>query len=142
MRVGETLDDRFALESIAGTGGMGEVYRARDLVRGHHVAIKTVRAGTRDAAQRLQREMRALAALNCADIVRYLGHGMEASGRPYVVMEWLEGVSLATRLEGSPLALHEGIDLAERLSHALGVAHRAGIVHRDRERSQRAPCVG
>ncbi|HTR52901.1 MAG TPA: protein kinase, partial [Kofleriaceae bacterium] len=128
--VGMLVGGRFEVESVAGRGGMGAVYRARDRERGGHVALKIVdAAGNR--AVRFEREARVLADLEHPAIVRYLAHGRTAAGEPFLAMEWLEGEDLAARLKREPVGARDAVRLVQRAAEALGVAHARGIVHRD-----------
>ncbi len=130
MQSGEVLGGRFEIEHLAGSGGMGMVYRALDRRTGKRVAVKVCyRRGTH-LLQRFEREARCLARLNHPGIVRYLAHGLEPQ-QAYLVMEWLEGESLAARLARARLTLAEAVALAIRVAEALVAAHAAGVVHRD-----------
>ncbi|HTH26204.1 MAG TPA: tetratricopeptide repeat protein [Vicinamibacterales bacterium] len=116
-----------------GSGGMGDVYRARDLRLGRHVAIKFVSSrlhGNADAEARLDREARMASALNHAGIVAVYDVGRHEE-RPYVVMELIEGRPMTALLAESRLPLKEAIDLAAQIADALATAHAAGIIHRD-----------
>ena len=116
-----------------GTGGMGEVYRARDTKLGRDVAVKVMRHALRlDSALggRLQREARALAALNHPNIVTIHEIG-DADGVPFIVLEWVDGGSLADRLAARPLSVEEFLTVALPVADGLGAAHVRGIVHRD-----------
>ncbi|HEV8321045.1 MAG TPA: protein kinase [Myxococcota bacterium] len=128
--VGDVLAGRFELIRLAGAGGMGDVYLARDRQGGALVAVKVLQAGPHVAA-RFAREARALAELRHPGIVRYVAHGTVAEGRPYLAMEWLDGEDLAARLDRGPLPLADGVALARRVAEALGAAHARGVVHRD-----------
>src|SRR5689334_16076289 len=110
---------------------MGAVYRARDLVAGRDVAVKTLLAKSADAMARFAREAAALAALEHPAIVRYVAHGATPAGDLFLAMEWLEGEDLAARLSRGPLSEDEGLALVAQAAEALEVAHRQGIVHRD-----------
>src|SRR5262245_11937391 len=131
MRAGELVSDRFALERVAGTGGMGTVYRARDRATGAPVALKVVVGADDLRAERFARESRILAQLSHPGIVRYVAHGATVAGEAYLVMEWLEGEDLAQRLARAPLTVDEGLALAARVADALAAAHSRGVVHRD-----------
>src|SRR5207249_7383189 len=115
-------------------GGMGEVYRARDSRLDRTVAIK-VRAGAlaadSEARQRFEHEARAIAALNDPHICTI--HDVGRHGElDYLVLEYLEGETLADRLHRSPgLPIDEALAIAIQIGDALDRAHRAGIVHRD-----------
>jgi eukaryotic-like serine/threonine-protein kinase len=123
----------YQLLSLLGVGGMGEVYRARDLKLGREVAVKVLpRALAADVGrrQRLEREARALAALNHSHIATI--HGFEeADGVPALILELVEGPTLADRLAGGPLPPAEAIRLAAQMADALAAAHARGILHRD-----------
>src|SRR5262245_33700095 len=96
MQPGDVVADRFELENVAGSGGIGIVFRARDRVSGKTVAVKVLRFGETD--ERFLREAKILADLNHPRIVRYVAHGTTVAGHPYLAMEWLEGEDLAQRL--------------------------------------------
>jgi hypothetical protein len=128
MKPGDVLGDRFELVALAGEGGMGLVFRGRDLRTGADVAVKLVRLGG-DLA-RFEREARVLRALSHPAVVRYVAEGATPAG-PYLVMQWLEGEDLAARLGRGTLSVAETLVLARRMGEALGAAHAAGVVHRD-----------
>lgn len=116
-----------------GAGGMGEVYRARDMRLERTVAIKVLPSHLSDdpdLKQRFEREAKAISQLNHPNICTLYDVGHE-DGTDYLVMEFLEGESLAERLKRGPLPLKELIAIGCDLADALGRAHRAGIVHRD-----------
>ncbi|HEX2688081.1 MAG TPA: serine/threonine-protein kinase, partial [Kofleriaceae bacterium] len=131
MERGELLVDRFEAEQPIATGGMGEVFRARDHVSGKTVAVKILSDGRGHHTTRFAREIEILSELSHSGIVRYISHGAMASGDPFLVMEWLEGEDLKARLERSPLTMSEAVTLATRVAEALGAAHARGIIHRD-----------
>jgi eukaryotic-like serine/threonine-protein kinase len=131
MKLGELICDRFAIEQRLGEGGMGEVFRARDPATGEAVAVKVISDAGSRRASRFAREAETLAELDHPGIVRYVSHGVTASGELYLVMEWLEGEDLKARLERAPLTASEAVVLAKRVAGALGAAHARGIVHRD-----------
>ena len=116
-----------------GVGGMGEVYRARDSKLGRLVAVKVLPeavAADESRIARFEREAKALAALNHPNIAAL--YGMEESGfRHFLVMELVEGETLAERLERGPLATAEALHTALQIADALQAAHEKGIVHRD-----------
>ena len=116
-----------------GAGGMGEVYRARDTRLGRDVAIKILPqhlTEKADARQRLEREARAVSALNHAHICTLYDVGHQ-DGTDYLVMEYLEGETLAQRLQKGALPTAELLQRAIEIADALEKAHRRGIVHRD-----------
>ncbi|MFO0735644.1 MAG: protein kinase [Labilithrix sp.] len=125
------LADRFVVEKLVGSGGMGEVYRAKDRVSGEKVAVKLLFASMKRDADRFKQESQLLAEISHPRIVRYVAHGISEGGRPYLAMEWLEGEDLGERLERRGLSLRESITLARRTAEGLGVLHHANVVHRD-----------
>ena len=127
----QVLADRFELEKVVGTGGMGEVYRARDRLTGKPVAVKLLFASLHGDVDRFQREALLLAELHHPRIVRYVAHGLTPTGRAYLAMEWLEGEDLGDRLTRRPLSIAETIAVGRRLAEALAALHERGIVHRD-----------
>ncbi len=123
----------YEIQSALGAGGMGEVYRARDTRLDRTVAIKVLPdhlSSTPDLKQRFEREARAISSLNHPRIctLHDVGH---QDGVDFLVMECLEGESLAERLKKGPLPLKESLKTGIEVSEALEAAHRAGIVHRD-----------
>ena len=112
---------------------MGEVYRARDVRLGRIIAIKTVatpRGDDPDARARLSREARAIASLNHPHICA-IHDVLEADGQTFLVMEFIEGETLAARLARGPLPIAELLAVAIQAANALAAAHQKGIVHRD-----------
>ena len=129
---GEEIGPYLILEFLK-AGGMGEVYKARDARLGRAVAIKFLPpAFTADPASldRFHREARAASALNHPRICTIYDVG-EYHGRPYLVMEDLEGQSLRDRIAGQPVPIAELTDLAVQIADGLEAAHSKGIVHRD-----------
>src|SRR5438067_1690194 len=119
---------RYAVEEDLGRGGMGRVYRARDLKIDRAVAVKVLAAGGQ--RERFEQEARAAGALNHPNIVAVYDVG-EHGGEPYIVTELLEGETLREVLENGPLAPDEVLDFGIQLAGGLAAAHRKGIVHRD-----------
>jgi eukaryotic-like serine/threonine-protein kinase len=131
-QLGSIIAGRFVLEQLAGAGGMGRVYRARDLETGNNVALKLQQSHlAAEHAARFEGEARALAELSHPSIVRYIAHGTTDDGKRYIAMEWLEGEDLAERLSRGPLAVADVLRLGLRVADALGAVHARGIVHRD-----------
>ncbi|HXI02696.1 MAG TPA: serine/threonine-protein kinase, partial [Candidatus Saccharimonadales bacterium] len=132
LKSGTLLGPYEILES-AGAGGMGEVYKARDTRLDRTVAVKVLPseiAGRADLRERFDREARAASNLSHPNIcaIHDVGH---QEGVDFIVMEYHEGETLASRLERGPLPLPELLPLAVQLSEALDVAHRQGFIHRD-----------
>jgi serine/threonine-protein kinase len=131
---GRRLGGRYRVGALLAAGGMGEVWAARDLLLDRAVAVKVLGgalAGDGRAAERLRREARAAGRLEHPNIARVLDLG-EQDGRPYLVMELLEGESLAARLDrAGPMAPAEAVRVVAAVADALEAAHRAGVVHRD-----------
>ena len=116
-----------------GRGGMGIVYRARDVRLGRIVALKTLaeaRYATEEQVERFLDEARAVARLRHPNIVGIHAIG-EHEGQPYLSLEYVEGETLAGRLSAGPLAFRPAAALIETLARAIDAAHRAGVVHRD-----------
>jgi tetratricopeptide (TPR) repeat protein len=126
----QVIADRFEIEQLVGSGGMGEVFRARDRLTGGAVAVKVLHASSRDT-ERFRREAQLLAEVSHPRIVKYVAHGIAEGSRPYIAMEWLEGEDLGERLSRSGLTLHETLAVARRTCEGLAVLHERGIVHRD-----------
>src|SRR5271155_4515738 len=123
----------YQIESLLGAGGMGEVYRARDTRLDRTVAIKILTQGVADTPevrQRFEREARAVSSLSHPHICVLYDVGNQ-DGIEYLVMEYLEGETLAARIAKCPLATAELLRFASQIADALDKAHRQGIVHRD-----------
>ncbi len=116
-----------------GAGGMGEVYRARDSKLGRDVALKVLPdafARDTDRMARFQREAKLLASLNHSNIATI--HGLEDSGKTHaLVMELVEGPTLADRIRPGPIPVDEALQIAKQICDALEYAHEHGVVHRD-----------
>jgi len=128
---GTVIAERFEIERRVGSGGMGSVYHALDRVLGGAVALKVLDTDDEGAAQRFEREARALAEMQHAAVVRYVAHGVTPARRPWLAMEWLDGEDLDARLARGALGVSDSVALGARVADALGAAHAAGIVHRD-----------
>ncbi len=133
--IGETLSHYRILERL-GSGGMGDVYRAEDLLLGRVVALKTLRgdAAGEDGTRRLLAEARAASALNHPNIATvYETSEVDYEGRRvgYIAMEYVEGVTVASLIRRGPLDLDQTLDIVEQTADALAEAHKLGLVHRD-----------
>jgi TolB-like protein/Tfp pilus assembly protein PilF len=133
LRPGDRLGGRFEVADVLGAGGMGEVYRAHDLQLGREVAIKILpRAFAADPQRlaRFERESRVLASLKHPNIAAI--HSLEdVDGLRILVLELIEGQTLAERLSGGPVPVGAALAIAQQLAGALQAAHARGIVHRD-----------
>jgi Tol biopolymer transport system component len=129
----------YEIISHLASGGMGDVYRGRDTRLNRWVAIKVLAGatGAPDASLRFDRELRAVAGLSHPHICAVHDVGVVppsadgAAARPFLVMELLEGETLASRLRTGLLPIDEALEYATQMLDALGHAHRAGLVHRD-----------
>lgn len=126
------LDGRYHLLREIGRGGVGVLWEARQEPLGRRVAIKFLRGHAKRSQARLLREAQAIASLDHPHIVRVFDVGTDGDGSPYVVMELLDGPSLAAYVDThAPLPTAEVRRIALQLCDALASAHRLGIVHRD-----------
>jgi len=125
----------YQLDRLIGEGGFGQVWRVRRDSDGEVLAIKVLHlelVRSVDALTRFQRELDAIERLDHPNVVRGLGHGTLPDGRPYLLLEYIEGPSLREVLhERGALAPAEMLTIFEPLCDALNVAHDAGLVHRD-----------
>jgi serine/threonine protein kinase len=131
MQPGERVAGRFEIFEEAARGGMGTVFRARDRRDRRDVALKVLRAGTLGHVARFEREAAILAGLRHPNIVEYISHGATPDGLRYLVMEWVEGETLAHRLAHAGLTLAAIVAMARQLCRALAALHDRGVVHRD-----------
>ena len=123
----------YEIQSPLGAGGMGEVYRAVDTRLNRTVAIKVLAShlsNSPELKQRMEREARAISSLNHPHICHLYDIGSH-DGADFLVMEFLEGETLADRLRRGPIPLAEIYKIAIAVAEALALAHRQGIVHRD-----------
>jgi serine/threonine protein kinase len=123
----------YEIKAVLGSGGMGEVYRARDTRLSRDVAIKVLPAAFSadpDRLRRFEQEARAAAALNHPNILAVYDIGVH-EGSPYVVSELLDGQTLREQLKGGPLSVRKSVDYAVQIANGLEAAHEKGIVHRD-----------
>src|SRR5215470_15189032 len=127
----QIVGGRFALESEHKRGGMGTVWRGRDLSTERPVAVKILHRDAVDESKRFAREAALLADLAHGSIVSYVAEGVTPDGQPFFAMEWLEGENLAERLARARLSLAESLAVVRAAAGALAVAHERGIVHRD-----------
>ncbi len=132
---GELVGGKYLVGNLVGCGGMGTVWAGRHVNLGTVVAIKFIRpqfAERNDARRRFEIEARAAASVKSVHAVQVYDFGMTDAGLPYIVMEFLEGESLAETVQRvGPIAPHEVAKIISQASRALSKAHKAGIVHRD-----------
>ncbi|NLT68946.1 MAG: serine/threonine-protein kinase, partial [Acidobacteria bacterium] len=130
--IGQSLS-HYSITGKIGKGGMGEVYRAKDQKLGRDVAIKVLPeefAKDADRVARFQREAKLLASLNHPNIAAI--HGLEESAETqFLVMELIEGDTLAEQIKRGPIPFEESLKLALQIAEALEAAHEKGVIHRD-----------
>jgi serine/threonine protein kinase len=123
----------YHIETQLGAGGMGEVYQARDTKLGRGVAVKIlpeIFAGDLERVARFEREAKLLAALNHSNIAAL--YGLEqVDGRHFLVMELVEGDTLASKIASGPTPVEEALKIAHQVAEALEAAHEKGVIHRD-----------
>ena len=132
LEAGTRLGTYEVLSSL-GAGGMGEVYRARDTKLGRQVAIKLLLEEVSQDTERLarfEREARVLASLNHNNIATLYGFEQEGDSR-FLVMELVEGETLADRIRRGAIPVDEAISIFIQIAEALEAAHEQGVVHRD-----------
>src|SRR5437879_7757546 len=123
----------YEIQSALGAGGMGEVYRAMDTRLDRTVAIKVLAShlsSSPELKQRMEREARTISSLNHPHICHLYDIGSH-NGTDFLVMEFLEGETLADRLRKGVMPLNELLKIGIAIAEALSVAHHQGIVHRD-----------
>src|ERR1700682_6119572 len=128
-----TMLGPYEIESALGAGGQGEVYRARDVRLNRTVAIKILPShlsSNPEAEQRFDREARAISSLSHPNVCHLYDVGSH-DGTSYLVMEYLEGETLADRLRKGPLPLEQVLRYGAEISDGLERAHKGGQVHRD-----------
>jgi serine/threonine protein kinase len=134
MRPGTVIADTYEITRLLGQGGMGAVWEAKHLrLPGKRVVVKVLLFGATDAVvlARFRREAEIGSRLGHPNIVQVLDFNTLADGTPYIVLELLQGESLASRLQRGPLSLEEVKSVVTQVGSALAAAHREGIVHRD-----------
>ncbi|MBP1624597.1 MAG: serine/threonine protein kinase, partial [Acidobacteria bacterium] len=130
--IGQQLS-HYSITGKIGKGGMGEVFRAKDQKLGRDVAIKVLPeefARDADRVARFQREAKLLASLNHPNIAAIYGLE-EAAGTSFLVLELVEGETLADRIKAGPIPVEESLKLALQIAEALEAAHEKGVIHRD-----------
>ena len=135
MDVPGIVAERYRIEREIGSGGMGTVYYATHLGLERPVAVKILKpefAAYPEVAERFMREARTMAKLRHARAALIFDAGRLADGRPFIVMEFVEGITLADRLaRDRAFAPEQAVGIAAEICDVLAEAHRLGIVHRD-----------
>jgi serine/threonine-protein kinase len=131
---GRIVDNRYEVICLVGAGGMGAVYRVKHLVLLKDLALKTLlsRNLSKQALRRFRQEAKAASALNHKGLIKVSDFGLTEQGQPYMVMEFVEGGSLADAIEKvGQLYLGRVLNIFDQVSDALAHAHEKGIIHRD-----------
>ncbi len=134
LPAGTLLDGQFKVIYEIGSGGMGTVYKCEDTVTGRNVAVKVLSTDRIDAKvlSRFQREAKAIARLDNANLVRLYSVGTSSDGKPFIVMELVEGMSIAAVIEThGPMDEKRVKEIALQICAGLQAAHEMGVVHRD-----------
>jgi len=131
VRLNDQLLGRFRLDAQIAEGGMATVYRGFDQTLDRTIAIKLLRQGAVDDVARFEREAQILATLDHPGITRYIASGVAQDGSRFLVMEWIEGTTLAEHHARAGLTPADGVGVVARVADALGAAHARGLVHRD-----------
>lgn len=133
--LGQTLKGRYVVQKLLGQGGVGAVFRATDLdVHNRPVVVKVLLESSAEhdwLVRKFQHESEALSLIDDPGVVKVLDRGVTAEGRPFFVMEFINGTSLRQRIPTSGLPLVDVATIVRQLGRALGAAHDKGVVHRD-----------
>ncbi|HLL25974.1 MAG TPA: serine/threonine-protein kinase, partial [Kofleriaceae bacterium] len=132
--VGSVIAGTYIIEALIGKGGMGSVFLAsHNRLPGKRVAIKMlhVELSSDEVIARFRREAMITSQLDHPNIVRVDDFNVHADGTPYLVLEYLEGESLASRLRHGPMPIEQVQSLARMIGSAISAAHQAGFIHRD-----------
>ena len=127
----QVVADRYELQVLIGRGGSAEVWRARDTLLDREVALKLVTVPHDEGSKRAGDEARTLARLNHPGLVPVYDAGTDDEGRPWVVMELVEGETLSDALRREPLPADRTARVGRTVAEALGYVHAQGLVHRD-----------
>ncbi len=131
---GSLFNAKYRVVKLLGQGGMSSVYQVEDIMLKRMVALKILHPkslGSDNSILRFQQEARAASMLKHSGIVTIHEFGVSPDGQPFLVMDYVEGVSLAEEIAGGPLSLARMIGIVSDVCDALGEAHSRGIVHRD-----------
>jgi serine/threonine protein kinase len=133
-QTGRVLGGRYHLLTRIGSGGMAEVFRAIDLADGTPRAIKILRADLSndpDMRIRFERELRAARLVDHENVVRIFDFGLSDEGKPFIALEYLDGVGLAAVIAQGPIPLGRVFHVVAEVARALAAAHEIGVIHRD-----------
>jgi serine/threonine-protein kinase len=133
-QTGRVLGGRYKLLSRLGSGGMADVFQAVDLVEGSSRAIKLLRADLShepDMQTRFHREVRAARLVEHENVVRIFDLGVADDGKPFIVLELLDGVALSELISREAMPLGRALHVVAEVARALAAAHRTGVIHRD-----------
>lgn len=134
LSAGSVIDGRFEIISVAGTGGMGTVFRAKHLELGRIVALKTLdpmMVSDPELFERFKREARVLSELKHPHISMFYSFGVLETKLPYIAMEYLEGQSLSSVINEGAITAQRTIRIAMQICAAMSHAHKEGVIHRD-----------
>ncbi len=133
--IGTILNGTYQIQEVVGRGGMGCVYKARDILMERTVAIKMLHAHLvqdQSSIQRFQQEARAASAINHPNVITAYDFGISETGQPYLIMDFLQGKSLSATIdESNGLEYSRAIHILAQTCDALHVAHTKGVIHRD-----------
>lgn len=133
--VGTTVDGQYLIESNLGRGGIGKVYRASNMkLHGRPVVIKVLRDASLDdpyLVTHFHQEVEALARIRHPNVVRVVGHGTLSDGKPYIAMDYVEGVTLASQIPIEGMGLERAAAILRQIGAALDCVHEEHIYHRD-----------
>lgn len=131
MPAAAVIGGRYRLDRLVGRGGTAEVWQATDTQLDRRVALKLVTGAHDESAARAADEARTLAQLSHPSLVQVYDAGTDTSGRPWVVMEFVEGHTLAEAIRRNPLPVHRIAEIGAAVAEALAHVHARGMVHRD-----------
>ncbi len=129
--VGTSILGQFEIIEVIGEGAMGRVYRAYQRTMDRHVAVKIVRIGDTEMRSRFRNEARTISRLVHPNIITVYNFGELAEGPLFLAMEYVQGQTLGTFMNGAPLQLKQAVNIAYQCAQALECAHDAEIIHRD-----------
>src|SRR6188768_2968111 len=134
FEIGQVIDNKYRVERLVGRGGMGSVFQATHLGIGRRVALKVLElsgAPALEVVTRFEREAQAAARIGNDHFLDIFDFGSLPDGSRFIVCEFLDGETLASRLERQPMTPSELVPIARQLLNGLAAAHAAGVVHRD-----------